>query len=75
MSKDHNEQAFPNMSHEYGPVLGLSIRDYFAASVAQGLASNQKWLENAAECGIPPLESISMASYEVADAMLEARSK
>jgi len=35
MSKDHSEPAFPSTSHEYGPVLGLSIRDYFAAKAMQ----------------------------------------
>lgn len=68
MSKDHSEPAFPSNSHEYGPVLGISLRDYFAAKAMQGMlaaphhpASDQFMLARDAYC--------------LADAMLEERAK
>lgn len=77
MSKDHSEPAFPSMSHEYEPVLGLSIRDYFAANAMAACISNapscsrdiyrigeHEWLKK--QAGF---------AYFAADAMLAERAK
>ena len=77
MSKENCVPAFPSNSHEYGPVLGLSLRDYFAAKAANGLCSNPVWLQESFntvgsdEC----VNFVARAAYELADAMLEARAK
>lgn len=68
MSKDHSEPAFPSMSHEYGPVIGMSIRDYFAAQAMQ--ASFQRH-----SSFISSFEDIARECYRIADRMLEARAK
>lgn len=68
MSKDHSEPAFPSMSHEYGPVLGLSIRDYFAAKAMAGfIASSEKRVAH------PTM--LAEEAYVIADSMLAARVK
>lgn len=55
---------------------GMTLRDYFAGQALAGLAANQQWLENVARAnGGDACTGISVAAYEVADAMLEARSK
>lgn len=46
---------------------GMSLRDWFAGQVLQGLASNEeRW--------VSANEVIAKACYEAADAMLKARS-
>lgn len=67
MSKDHSEPAFPSMSHEYGPVLGLSIRDYFAALAMQASRSRNSTYVSWGD--------LAKDSYEIADAMLAERAK
>lgn len=67
MSKDNSEPAFPSDSNEFGAVLGMSLRDYFAAKAMQGM------------CAAPyhPASDENMLArdaYTVADAMLAARS-
>ena len=42
---------------------GMTLRDYFAAKAMQGLLPNYGWND----------ETLAKMSYEVADAMLEAR--
>ena len=52
---------------------GMSIRDYFAAKVVQGL-----WANATALAQMPAgteAESIASVAYDVADAMLKERSK
>lgn len=72
-SKINNEPAFPTENgHQNGPNTyhyeGMSIRDYFAAKALQsqlafeGMEGCDKFL-------------IAAMSYELADAMLEARTK
>lgn len=68
MSKDHSEPAFPSNSHEYGPVLGLSIRDYFAAKAMQGWSANPIPQDSS-------IQEVAEWAYRQADAMLEARAK
>ncbi len=63
--KHDNPQAFPGQTN--GIVTGMSLRDYFAGQALAGLAahdeSNVEWL----------IEFGTDASYDIADAMLEAR--
>ena len=82
MNKDTSGPAFPvslyagatYSGHE--PFDGMTLRDYFAGQALAGLAANQQWLENVSQAnGGDVCTAISVAAYEVADAMLEARSK
>jgi hypothetical protein len=58
--------AFPAMHYDLADnEHGLTMRDYFAAKVMQGLVANNN---------TNPFE-ISKAAYVVADAMLQAREK
>lgn len=74
MSKDNSEPAFPapeaSMEH-YGKAdgyTGMSLRDYFAAKTMQGICSHaDTW-------GLATSPKIAQAAYELADAMLAARS-
>jgi len=64
-----NEKAFPNPHLRSDD--GITVRDYFAAKAMQGLMHNYHpcdFLEHK-----DWLEDISMASYQMADAMLKAR--
>lgn len=53
-----------------GEPMGMSLRDYFAAKVIQGVYSGRK-------VGFSTIDinEVSKLSYQVADAMLEAREK
>lgn len=62
--------AFPQSLSADGPFGGMTLRDYFAASVAAGMAA----FSGTAGISYGPCE-IAGRSYEVADAMLEAREK
>jgi hypothetical protein len=65
----NNEKAFPNPHLRDDS--GITMRDYFAAKAMQGLMHNYHpcdFLEHK-----DWLEDISMASYQMADAMLKAR--
>lgn len=78
MNKDTSGPAFPHhfTRDSVGDCTGMSLRDYFAGQALAGLAANQQWLENIAQAnGGDARSAISVAAYEVADAMLEARSK
>ena len=74
MSKDNSEPAFPapeaSMEH-YGKAdgyTGMTLRDYFAAKAMQGICAHvDTW-------GLSSNTMIATASYELADAMLAARS-
>ena len=74
MSKDNSEPAFPapdaSMEH-YGKAdgyTGMSLRDYFAAKAMQGICAHvDTW-------GLATSLKIAHAAYELADAMLAARS-
>ena len=70
--------AFPVAGSEHGyPVAGMSMRDYFAAKVSNGLCANPSWLqETFNNIGVDEAVSvIARASYELADAMLAERAK
>lgn len=57
-------KAFPQQGLLDGQV-GMDLRDYFAASVMQGLMASQWQVE----------EPYAIYCYKIADAMIEARSK
>jgi hypothetical protein len=46
---------------------GMTLRDYFAAKAMQGILSGYT------HGVIPPTESLTPASYKIADAMMKAR--
>ena len=65
------ESAFPgvtyiSMNGEKNPE-GMTLRDYFAAKAMQGILSGYT------HGSIPPTESLTPASYKIADAMMKAR--
>ena len=65
------EPAFPgvtyiSMNGEKNPE-GMTLRDYFAAKAMQGILSGYT------HGSIPPTESLTPASYKIADAMMKAR--
>lgn len=68
---DAKEPAFPVGANEYGghgTCFGITVRDYFAAKAMQGICSHvDTW-------GLIRNEKIAAVSYELADAMLAARS-
>ena len=69
--EDKNTPAFPGVTYitmngEKNPE-GMTLRDYFAAKAMQGILSGYT------HGSIPPTESLTPASYKIADAMLEAR--
>lgn len=68
MSKvDNGGPAFPRQANmTNGGSAGMTLRDYFAAKAMQGLISRQ---------GSPDLEYESRLAYQMADAMLAARSQ
>lgn len=75
MSTTHiNELTEPNAKSKAGLLLEtISLRDYFAAKVVQGL-----WANATALAQMPAgteAESIASVAYDVADAMLKERSK
>jgi len=67
---DEEQQAFPDGLLNQD---GMTLRDYMAAKAMQGLMHNYHpcdFLEHK-----DWLEDISMASYQMADAMMRAREK
>jgi hypothetical protein len=72
MSQMQDNSAFPlHMHGDYGK--GMTLRDYFAAAVLQGLVASKQYtlipmvLGNSCEC--------ERAAYQVADNMLSVRKK
>ena len=72
----NNESAFPIQSvyieDQDTNSRGMSLRDYFAAKAMQGQLSILQNVTALAREQIK-LEDVCIASYEVADAMMEAR--
>ncbi|WP_442757691.1 hypothetical protein [Pseudomonas sp. PM2] len=68
---DAKEPAFPVGANEYGghgTCYGITVRDYFAAKAMQGICAHvDTW-------GLSSNTKIAAAAYELADAMLAARS-
>lgn len=77
MSKEFTQPAFPvpGLQHDED-FNGMSLRDYFAAKAMQGMCANGDWVERmSARMSTSATHAVSFAAYEVADAMLTARSK
>ena len=56
------------------PIMGMDLRDYFAAKAMQAIITNDNLLKQASEYHDAGSEaSIAMLAYEQADAMMEAR--
>jgi hypothetical protein len=58
------------LTDEYEPCGGMTLRDYFAAKAMPAVLT-ELWQQGEHESPIPPLAA--KFSYEVADAMLQAR--
>lgn len=58
----------------HGPY-GMSLRDWFAGQIINGIVSNrEQWLAYMADRGAIPAETyVAEVSYDLADAMLKAR--
>jgi hypothetical protein len=66
-------KAFPNVFLDYIPkeeYRGMDLRDYFAAKAIQGILASDPDLDDTVPNGI---KAITEISYEIADAMMEAR--
>jgi hypothetical protein len=68
-----NEKAFPRSVSNSGQY-GMTLRDYFAAKAMQGQLSILENVMALAREQIK-LEDVCIASYEVADAMMKARTE
>jgi hypothetical protein len=66
MSEDEKEHAFPTLDDDRY-YHGMSLRDYFAAKAMQSLIIEGHTLS--------PEVPLSVRAYEIADAMIEARTK
>ena len=70
--------AFPNLaeqSQSKWPESGLSIRDYFAAKAMQSvLQTSWRDLDLKPKNGLSVIENSAVFAYEIADAMLKAKS-
>ena len=67
---ESGEAAFPLGANEYGghgSEFGMSLRDYFAATAAQGILANRTMINNP--------EIVARNAYAQADAMLRERAK
>lgn len=66
MNREDGGSAFPEPGHSQCG--GMSLRDYFAAKAMQGICAHvDTW-------GLSSNTKIAAAAYELADAMLAARS-
>jgi len=67
MAKDTGGYAFPHTNHHGHKLEGMTLRDYFAAKVMQGLLATD------IDCGPKYAQIIADNAYGLADAMLKAR--
>ena len=72
MSKDNSRPAFPSDSNEFGSVLGMSLRDYFAAKCAQSLPAPNFYV--GPQQTKESLDRWARQVFQMADTMLAARS-
>nr|WP_308282306.1 hypothetical protein [Providencia rettgeri] len=64
--------AFPVPATElHGTDTGMSLRDFFAAKAMNGIIANNAMIDTATD---QTLEWVSKNAYQMADAMLKARS-
>jgi hypothetical protein len=71
INKDKYKRAFPTTIDNYyegDETAGMELRDYFAAKALQGICASQPGLEWTNDF-------IAKEAYDIADAMMEARSK
>jgi hypothetical protein len=66
--KDSKVNAFPTPAHNLQND-GMTLRDYFAAKAMQGFIA----YATAKGIYVPPDNELASASYQLADAMMEAR--
>lgn len=71
MSKDNGGPALPPVHNPETHPSGMTLRDYFAAKALQGLLADLP----KALWGMGWKDNVAGTSYEIADAMLEARKK
>lgn len=71
---DTGGPAFPCDRHATNANSGMTLRDYFAARVLQGIWSDTQMLAVISRGDRGRLAEIAANSYEMADAMLKARS-
>lgn len=72
----NNEHSYEKLSHIHTQHRGITVRDYFAAKVLQGLCSNStiKIGEDEINFGDEHhLQALASTSYLLADAMLKER--
>ena len=78
-TKESGGLAFPLISTVYGEHVGMTLRDYFAAKVIGGMASNdaalKRFRNEAAANLLTPDACMATAAYVIADAMLAERAK
>lgn len=78
-AKDESGPASPSESHQYGPALGMTMRDYFAAKSVAGMLSNEEAIQRFRSMsmseGFESATLMATAAYQIADAMLWERSK
>jgi hypothetical protein len=67
-SEDESSPAFPSDSHQYGPVIGMSMREYFAAKAMQAMLTKYGHQKDS-------LQELAENSFAVADAMISELSK
>lgn len=76
MNKETGGQAFPIPGSEHNYMgEGMTLRDYFAAMAMQSLTSVYWEVDSQYESGEALIKCQASTAYEMADAMLEARSK
>ncbi len=81
MKANNGGPAFPchwrNQPNDAPQVMGMTLRDYFAAKVMQGLLSNSALMERAYQLrDVKEIVHNSAAeAYEMADVMLAEREK
>lgn len=73
MAKDNGGAAFPSDTENYGPQCGMSLRDYFAAKVMNGIVSGI--MANGATLDDTYVNKAVHAAYFAADQMLSERAK
>ena len=59
-----NEPAFPYQNHHGQKLMGMTLRDYFAAKAMQGF--QEQWVYDNSD-------DLACKAYALADAMLKAR--
>lgn len=69
--KDDGGPAFPALQYDE-EATGMTLRDYFAAAALQEFMHVYIPI---ADPGVDKIKTIATASYQMADAMLEARAK